>query len=394
VGDYTRSLVRELTASGHCCLPISLNESESTAGGEIPTSDETVLRLAGSVPWRRRIERAGQALRDFAPDWVSLQFVGYGFHPKGLVFGLAKRLAPLCVLGRCHIMFHELWIGESTDYGLKDRVVGFLQKWGARRLLRTLRPSLIHTSNPTYVEVLRRNGVVARELPLFGSLPLVACDREWFETTMRSRGVGLDRFPWHTFLFAGVFGTIHWQWSTRPWFEELCSWARSCGKRLVLLQIGHTPKSGQAVWDQVCADYAGQCEFVALGVQSSECISTIFQMLDFGIATSPWALIGKSSTVAAMLDHGLPVLVTRDDWKLRRGPTPDPTPHPLLFRFGESFLQRIAEPPSHRPAELRLPAVAAHFLQNLYSRDRETATARLAEAHNCIGLHRPPENPP
>jgi hypothetical protein len=35
------------------------------------------------------------------------------------------------------------------------------------------------------------------------------------------------------------------------------------------------------------------------------------------LATSPRQAIQKSGSVAAMLEHGLPVLVTRDDWRLR-----------------------------------------------------------------------------
>ena len=42
---------------------------------------------------------------------------------------------------------------------------------------------------------------------------------------------------------------------------------------------------------------------------------------DLGIASHPWALIGKSGAAAAMLEHGLPVLVPRDDWRLRGAST-------------------------------------------------------------------------
>jgi hypothetical protein len=46
-------------------------------------------------------------------------------------------------------------------------------------------------------------------------------------------------------------------------------------------------------------------------------ISKILQCLDLGLATSPRQLIQKSGSVAAMLEHGLPILVTRNDWRLR-----------------------------------------------------------------------------
>jgi len=58
-------------------------------------------------------------------------------------------------------------------------------------------------------------------------------------------------------------------------------------------------------------------------------VSQLLHAADFGIAAHPWALIGKSGAATAMLEHGLPVLVPRDDWTLRggladRGPAADP----------------------------------------------------------------------
>ena len=47
------------------------------------------------------------------------------------------------------------------------------------------------------------------------------------------------------------------------------------------------------------------------------------QALDFGLTSYPYALIGKSSSVIAMLEHGLPVIV---DWgDLQARPSRDPS---------------------------------------------------------------------
>jgi hypothetical protein len=58
----------------------------------------------------------------------------------------------------------------------------------------------------------------------------------------------------------------------------------------------------------------------------------VFEDLPFGLATSPLALLGKSGTVAACLDLGLPVLVTRDDWRSAFC-APAPVRHPLVRHF-------------------------------------------------------------
>jgi hypothetical protein len=41
--------------------------------------------------------------------------------------------------------------------------------------------------------------------------------------------------------------------------------------------------------------------------------------LDLGFAASPWDLIDKSASASTMREHGVPIVVSRDDWKLRSG---------------------------------------------------------------------------
>src|ERR1022692_2576923 len=49
-------------------------------------------------------------LYPFNPNWVSLQFVPFGFHPKGLPFGLPRHLMSIIGSRPLHWMFHELWV--------------------------------------------------------------------------------------------------------------------------------------------------------------------------------------------------------------------------------------------------------------------------------------------
>jgi hypothetical protein len=51
--------------------------------------------------------------------------------------------------------------------------------------------------------------------------------------------------------------------------------------------------------------------FLEKGELPTDLISSYLQSADFGVATSPLSLIGKSGSVAAMLEHGLPVVVSR-----------------------------------------------------------------------------------
>lgn len=84
-----------------------------------------------------------------------------------------------------------------------------------------------------------------------------------------------------------------------------------------------------------------------------------------GIATTPWSLIDKSSTTAAMLDHGLPVIVTRDNWSLRHETTPDPFRHPLLHRLDKNFITNLEEGMPQAKPNSRLPDIADQFINSL-----------------------------
>ena len=89
VGDYTRHLAAELDRQGHPCLAIGLADTETV----LEEGGTPVVRLAADRPWPERLLQARAALAGFAPDWVSLQFVAYAWHPRGYAFGLADRLA-------------------------------------------------------------------------------------------------------------------------------------------------------------------------------------------------------------------------------------------------------------------------------------------------------------
>ena len=365
VGDYTRLMAGELANRGHRCQAISLNdphvefESEQGAG-------MIALRLSSRMPWRQREDAAAKAIARFDPDWISLQFVAYGFHAKGLPVGLRVRLRRLAGRRKLHLMLHELWIGEAADYGLKERAAGWLQKKLILRMVRTLRPAAMHTSNPVYAAMLAEQGYQPGELPLFGN---VAVDSDpsaaWVYNRLSDSGIVIDPSNRAGLFIAGIFGTIHPQWSPKSLLRSLELLAQERGQRLLFVAFGRIGLPGEQMWKILAHDGSDGTAFLNLGEQPSPRISQILQNLDLGVSASPWALAGKSGTIAAMLDHGLPVVVGRDDWHRRRGPTPPPTPHPLLFREDEFLEAARAGKLCRRAPSPALPAVASQMLNDL-----------------------------
>lgn len=322
MGDYSR----RMAADGHALLAIH------DADVQTVTAAEQELRLPASAPWSERRRRAAEFIAAQRPDWVSVQFVCYALDVNGVVFRWIPRLAELPGGRRVHLMFHEIWIGASTEYGMRDRVIGAVQRRGIRQLARRLRPAAAHTTSRVYQQQLAEIGVRVGRLPLPGNIPI---------STDTAPVPGFPAADRARCWIGGVFGTIHPRWQAEPWLAESCALAEKAGRRLMLVQFGEAGSGGRERWGRIEAAYRDRAEFVALGPREPDEVSRILAQLDFGVATSPWALIEKSGATAAFFDHGVPVLVTRDDWQLRAGRTPAPAGDPLLFKSCAALLRAL-----------------------------------------------------
>jgi glycosyltransferase involved in cell wall biosynthesis len=340
VGDYTRALAAECTRFGHETFLLSLNDPWLTGS----QTESAELRLGARMSWPDRVDAARAYLTQNGAEIVSLQFVPYSFHPTGLNFALPQIVRALIGQTRTHCMFHEIWIGSHTGAPLQAKVLGFCQRKTIQAVVKTLTYRTFHTSNIVYAQLLARYGIDAKLLPLFGSVPVVAMPNE----TRRTDGP----------LSLGLFGSVHQEWNP----DEMLAALRKLGRPIRLSHVGRIGP-GESVWRDLSGRYQQEIEFCRLGEQSLENISQFLGSVDFGVATTPLSLIGKSSCTAAMLDHGLPVIVNRNDIHFRGIPEVAPISE-LLIPFDENFLERLATV-KRRPPRPRLPLVAAQFLNDL-----------------------------
>ena len=354
VGDYVRLLAEACIQFGHTCRLVSLNDPflDSPREEVQPGREQEIscLRLPAKDSWSDRIAAAQVYAYKFAPDWLSWQLVPYGFHPKGIIPKEARDLKKLCTGRHNQVLLHELWIGLSTGEPFKNRVWGWLQRRALNTFLESLQPEVLHTTNATYKTVLDRNGWTAAILPLFGNVPVA-----------QPMPAMPDPHRWS----GCIFGTVHPQFDPRC-FDTLIAGAQVSQRKLRILGIGRLGEYGEKMFAELETRYKRKLEATVLGEKTPGEISLLLQALDFGIATHPWALAGKSGAVAAMLDHGLPVIVPRDDWTLRRNPVHVSAIDPLMIKLSEMppelMAGRLAR--RHQPAP-RLPAVAASFLSSL-----------------------------
>jgi hypothetical protein len=357
VGDYTRLLASGCADAGHTCALIAINDEHAKEPVVHETQSERnhvfpVLRLSPAKSWTARYEHAQAFVATHAPDWVSWQIVPYGFHPKGIIPDSAFEFARLGEGRHNHLFLHELWIGLSFGEPFKNRAYGFFQRRALMAFIRCIAPTVIDTSNPAYRATLIREGCTPGILPLCGNIPVEP----------------MPPAPHGDEWVGGIFGTVHTQFDPRPCLSALARGAKASKRTLRILGFGRLGAHGDALFAQLKTEYNGRIALENLGERPPSEISSLLQSLDFGIGTHPWALIGKSGAVAAMLDHGLPVIVPRDDWALREPPTPPPLRDPLVVRLSDTPSELMAGwLARRRPPQPRLGALASAFLSRLNS---------------------------
>ena len=369
VGDYTRRLAAECIRQGHPSIIAGLNDwgvSQTTRQSqEIEGIGVLVLRLPNAIPWSERATEARDWVNAFKPDWVSLQFVPFGFHPKGLCFGLEKRLAAINPQAKWHIMFHELWLGLGDNAPAKLRLWGALQRMIVRNLMSHLHPQIVHTQAEPYRTVLDREGIKASILPLFSNIPHTN-GNNGDELLGGLLAQALGREPDRSKLYlAGVLGAVHPEWNAGETVNTLLPLMQCFQKQLVLVFLGRTRLKPEA-FAQLKSALRNRAAVVVTGERSPEEISRMLLSLDLGLATSPRQIIQKSGSVAALLEHGLQVLVTRDDWRLR-GPevSAEETSARLLSPQQFSLLEILPTRDPQPPERNSVKKVAGRMLASL-----------------------------
>jgi glycosyltransferase involved in cell wall biosynthesis len=312
VGDYIRFLAEELVATGHQIQIIALND-KYIGDRIIENSDLPIrlIRLGVQVSWKKRMHLAGEILREFSPDWVSLQFVSYGFDSHGLAFAMTSRLRAIASNQLWHIMFHEIWIyGQTVEPSIFRRILSAVQKLSISHMSKKLAFHLAHTSNESYVKKLAEVGVSAGCLPVFSNIPVCELDSDFRDFLIRKINPRLFSLNAWIFVF---FGTIHPCWDFGMLLQRISAEAAVSRKKALFISIGKNTPSGDVTWRKMEACGAANCEFLKLGELSAKEISQMLGSADFGVATTPSSLLGKSGSFAAMATHGLPIIVPRYD---------------------------------------------------------------------------------
>jgi len=369
VGDYCRRLAEELIKLGVECRVIALNDRE--IGSEVreqPSPSLGIWRLPERSPISARSARVAALLSDWEPDWVSLQFVCYGFQRKGLAHREATWLLTLLRGHPLHVMLHELWVGTEPHASTKNTILGWAQRLLVLRLLRRLKPRLTHTTNRRDQLILAKHGIASEVLALFGNIPVGAelAGRWLADAILANGGPDITRDRERLWLF-GMFGSLSPNWPAADVLPRLSAIARGAGRHIVMVSGGHAGAHAEelvAHWRMLTPDI----DFISIGPRSPLEISQFLNSVDFGLPTSPVYRLGKSSSFAAMVEHGLPVILGSD----ARGSHKSASDIPAGAVLWTDEV-RLPERLSNAPARVRLPnqaaATAEAFLSTLQEAD-------------------------
>ena len=326
VGDYVRRLAIEMLRQGHGAAALAFNDPfEQNESSHIETSDSVALpvfRIPQTTSNKTRHYQTKKWIQDLNPDIISIQFVSYAFHKKGLPFALTQLIINLTKGYRCHIMFHELWIGMEMNSSVKEIIIGRAQRLLIQNFVRKLKPVSVHTQTSIYKAQLLKLGVKAGHLPLFGNIPVTA-NRKIAEKQIAKNS--------HNEISLVVFGGIHPGTSIKDFAQEVADYSRRKGSQITLTLLGRCGTE-QKHWLEVWSSIGLTAK--VLGEQPPHLISEILANSSIGITTTPAALLEKSGSVATMLEHGLPVICLRTSWKVKGFDYFNKLPQILEYRKG------------------------------------------------------------
>ena len=313
VGDYTRKLAGELIKHGNDCNLVALMDKEVLSDTheiqEIDGVKIEVLRLPYENGFHQNIESAKSWVDSFNPHWISLQYVPFSFHHKGMPFGFHNALLPLLRNRNFHIMFHELWVGISVISPLKHKILGYFQKRIAQKIINKKNPIAITTTNVLYNLVLKNANINSTILPLFSNISKVEIDENYFNSILSQHNIE----DASSCFFVGVFGTIYPKANIEDELKNVFD-SKEKNRKIFFLHFGRIGLYGKKELARLKDHFIGMIQFIELGELPSDKVSTILQKLDLGISSTPSQHVGKSGVYAALKLHGVNVVMSGGDF--------------------------------------------------------------------------------
>lgn len=345
VGDYSRMMAAALIERGAQVALLAFNDAYME-GISLEEQEQRgvhihALRMGRNEAAGKRVSEAKKWIDQLDPEWLSLQFVPYAFHKKGLPWRCASQMQKIGKGRKWHIMFHELWVGMSKTDKPKRKIYGWGQKQIIRNMIYSLKPEIIHTQTHLYQAYLHQMNLDVKYLPLFSNIASRANE------SLDKKGK----------IKIAIFGSLH----AGANFTEFIDWLLS--REIINFEFCFLGDNGleQKKWLEVLQKR--RIPYKLYGWLSERMVSHKLSQCSWGLTSTPYSLVEKSGSVAAMLEHGLRVYCIGRDWK-PRGICTDPSGTEVIEWNPQLDFNKLCERKVTAPHR-RLPDVARRLVLDL-----------------------------
>ncbi|MFL9844950.1 glycosyltransferase family protein [Flavobacterium rhizosphaerae] len=296
VGDYVRLFASELIKKNVNVSLLSLKDKNTTHILEDEQYIDNVYIKTLRIPQREKLNKLDKEkifafIKKTTPEWISLQFVPYAYHTKGIPLNLARTIKPFIINSNVHIMYHELWV---EDKDIKGIFLSCLQKISIIMLKILLRPKISHTHVPLYMKRLRKIGIRSSSLPLFSNIKIS-------NKMKNAHKVGDTNFT------IGFFSQVTYRKEIFSFLSDLALDLSSHNIKANILIIGGNEDKVLNLVNEFEPFRDLFKEIISTGYLDENDISLALQQCDLGISPVPQHLLGKSGSVAGFFEHGIPV---------------------------------------------------------------------------------------
>ena len=254
------------------------------------------------IEFEEFIDQFHSSINGHFSDFYSIQFAPYSFSTGGLSGNKLINLCKLLKFNNTHVNFHEIWIGEYKNASILEKLYGWKQKREIVSFIKRLNPNLVTSSNSASIYRLKKVGIDAKYLYLFGNFPPNDENDLIFDKINPNETNSLK---------VAIFGTLYENFPYDLLGKKLDEISRQLKRTIELNVIGLQRDNKGLHKLKIIADELS-FNFKESGKLPSSSISKLISSCNLGISTTPLDVLGKSSATAAMLEHGLPILCYDD----------------------------------------------------------------------------------
>jgi len=317
VGDYSFILANQLIDLGHVVLLVAINDPYVDKKTKIKFNNLLIpsVRIAASLNNIEKKDIVANCINSFFPDFISIQFVSYSFHKKGLPFHLADLFKEIN-RNNMHIHFHELWIEEDNFLKINKKTFGLMQRILINDFLNSIKPIALTTSIPHFSQKLASRNA-AEILPLFGNI---------IKEELSAGQIVIDNSKFIVVVFGNLTTKIGELENQLIWLKNL---VERKSLEIEIKFIGNIKTFNSNSYSLFVKYFGNEC-MEHFGECSNQTISLLFQTANLGISRADYKYLGKSGSSMAMLEHGLPLLI--------RGNRPNEYLNIFLQQFNNQLL--------------------------------------------------------